>query len=744
MISSHITQQFLIPDIDCASCVNHIEGDVRKMKGVHHIMVNFATQRAEIMFDPAVISTEEIIGQIKKTGYTAKLLDEKQNEHAMRGHVMPDGAMMSGEDHSAHVSAENEEEIIAKGNKVGFGILMSSIIIALSFFIDVPNEMYIMMAATFFILLYTGKEYYLRGIPPFLKQGRPNMDTLVALGVTTAFLYSGYLTLFTSSHEEYFLDAAVIATFIMLGRYLEAKAKGRASSAIKKLLELSAKVAHKISGKNKILDIPIGQVKKGDILLVKPGEKTPVDGVIIDGDATIDESMVTGESIPVDKEKGSTVIGSTINGNTTFRMKAEKVGKETMLAQIIKLVEQAQISKAPIQKLVDVISSYFVWVVILISISTFAGWYWYTGQFSLAVIPTVAVLIIACPCALGLATPISIVVGSGKGASLGILIKKAESLEKVHKITTICFDKTGTITKGHPEVQVFKTIEKKKEKAVLEIAYALESQSEHPLAQSIVDFCKKKKIKTMDVTNFKAVTGQGVIGKIKSKSYYLGSSRFLKTKKIQLKAIEKIIEELHQKGQTVLLVSDEKEVLGYFGVQDGLKETSKQAIELLHKRGIKTVMMTGDHEQVAENIAKKVGIDEVMAEVTPQQKTAKITELQKRGEVVAMVGDGINDSPALAKSDIGIAMGTGTDVAIESGDIVLVKGDLMKAVEAISLSEATLRNIKQNLFWAFVYNLVGIPVAALGLLNPIFSAGAMAFSSISVVLNALRLRNFKV
>lgn len=740
----HVTKMFSIPGMDCASCVNHIERDVSKLKGVHHIAVNFATNKAEIMFDPDIISIAEIVGQIKKTGYKATLIENSSSmPHDMHsGHIMPDGSAMSGEDHSAHAAMENETEIRSKAQKVIYGLIMSAIVVVLTFFADVPREQWVMLIATATILLYTGREYYVRGIPSFLRRGRPNMDTLVALGVTAAFLYSTY-NVVKGIHEDYFMDSAIIATFIMLGRYLEAKAKGRAGAAIKKLLELSAKVAHVITGKNSTKDVPIDQVEKGDLLLVKPGEKIPVDGMITEGTATIDESMVTGESIPIDKKKGDAIIGATINGNTTFHMRAEKVGKETMLAQMVKLVEQAQMSKAPIQRLVDIISSYFVWAVIVIAIGTFVGWYWYAGEIPAAIIATVAVLIIACPCALGLATPISIVVGSGKGASLGILMKHAESLEKVHRITTICFDKTGTITKGHPEVQSFDITGKVSTKAVLEIAQALESQSEHPLARSILDYCFGKKVKKVSVTNFKAVTGKGVSGKIGKKAYYLGSSSYLKSLKIDLKPVQKLLDQLHAKGQTILLVSDQKQVLGYFGVQDGVKESSRRAIALLKARGIRTLMMTGDHQEVAKSIAEEVGIDEVLAQVTPQQKTAKIAALQKKGEFVAMVGDGINDSPALAKADVGIAMGTGTDIAIESGDIVLVKGDLLKAVEAISLSEATLRNIKQNLFWAFIYNVVGIPIAALGMLNPIFSALAMALSSVSVVLNALRLNRFR-
>jgi len=583
----HTTKKFLIPDMDCASCVNHIEKDLLALKGVHHVSVNLANYKAEVMYDPDLVSNSDIVEQVKKTGYKATLIgDDKRGEkhkmdkehgsHKMpKGHMMPDGTMMSGEDHSAHAGAETATEIKSKRNKVLFGALMSAILIFLDFFYDIPNEGFIMLLIALFVLFYTGKEFFVRGFPSLFR-GRPGMDTLVSMGAGAAFVYSSYLVLFTSSNEGYFMDAAIIVTFIMFGRYLEAKAKGRASEAIKKLLELSAKVAHKVVGKNKTEDIPIDQVEKGDELLVKPGEKIPVDGVIISGEATIDESMVTGESIPVDKSANDLVIGATVNGNTVITIKATKVGKETLLAQMIKLVEEAQMSKAPIQKLVDVISAYFVWGVLLIAIITFSAWYWYVGDISQAIIFTVAVLIIACPCALGLATPISIVVGSGKGASLGILIKKAESLEKVHKITVICFDKTGTITKGHPEVQTYKVIEGQTKSEILEIAQALEQHSEHPLAKSILDYCQQNKVKSLEANNFKAVTGLGVTATLKKKKYFLGSVTYIKSLKISLGSIIKEVDALHADGQTVLLVSDEKKVLAYFGVQEGRDQNSQQ------------------------------------------------------------------------------------------------------------------------------------------------------------------------
>ncbi len=715
-----------IHGMSCASCVMHIENDLKKKKGVKVASVNFATESAKIRYNPKEITEKEIIKTIKQTGYDASLPEKH----------------MPKMDHSMHAKAESKSHIQQRRNLLIFSAFLSTIILLLTFVFEVDQGPIIMLILALLIILVSGREFFQKGIPALLR-GRPGMDSLVALGVGAAFTYSSYVILFTTQTQEYFMDVAIITTFILGGRYLEALAKGRASEAIKKLLQLSAKVAHKVVGK-KTEDIPVDEVQKGDHLLVKPGEKIPVGGVIIEGDATIDESMVTGESIPIDKKVGDKVIGSTINGNAVFTMRAEKVGKETMLARIIELVEQAQMTKAPIQKLADLISGYFVWGVIVIALITLFGWYAATGEFSRPLIYMVSVLIIACPCALGLATPISIVVGSGKGASMGILLKKAESLEGMHKVDAICFDKTGTITKGLPEVQKFKSFSGDK-KDNLGLALALEEKSEHPLAKSIVDFVSSKhSIPKKELNGIKAVTGKGISGKKGETKFYLGSLKYMKELKIKLDESLTYIEGLQEKGFTVLVLSNEKKVLATFAVQDGVKDSSKKAIDLLHKRGIKTVMITGDNPKVAKSIADHVGIDEVHAEVSPEEKVQVIKDLQKAGHVVAMVGDGINDSPALAQANIGIAMGTGTDIAMESGDVVIVKGDLLKAVEAMELSEATLRNIKQNLFWAFIYNSVGIPIAALGFLNPAISSFAMAFSSISVVLNALRLRRFKV
>lgn len=754
--------QFNIQGMHCASCVAHIEGDLKKKDGVKDARVNFATEQGSVEFDTSLISEDDIIRTVKKTGYTAVSIRDNTSEHEQHGthsqedlkdsenkvdHSKMNHSKMNhggGEDHSAHATTEGDVQIKKRLQKVFVAGILSVIILVLSFAIKIENGHFIMMLLSIGVL-YAGREFFKVGFPSLFR-GRPDMNTLIALGVTAAFIYSSYTTLFVPKPDEYFMDVGIITTFILLGRYLEARAKGKASEAIKKLLQLSAKVAHKVVGDNKTQDIPVDQVQKGDLLLVKPGEKIPVDGEITKGSATIDESMVTGESIPVDKSERDQVIGATINGNQSFTMKAQKVGSETVLAHIVKLVQEAQMSRAPIQKLVDQVSRYFVWIVIGISIATFVGWLSFSAGLATALIYTVAVLIIACPCALGLATPISIVVGTGRGASLGILIKNAEALEKMHKITAIAFDKTGTITKGNPEVQEWVSLSENAE-TLLSAALSLESQSEHPLARSVVDWFVKEKssLKSIELTNVNAVTGKGIEGKKEKTVFRVGSVRFLKEQGVAVSEDHhKKVENYAQKGHTVIGFSQNEMFVGFFAVQDGLKESSIEAIKTLHSRGIKTIMLTGDNESVAKEIAGQVGIDEVQAEVMPEDKVSIIKELQEKGEFVAMVGDGINDSPALAQANVGIAMGTGTDVAMEASDVVLVKGDLMKATEAIGLSEATLRNIKQNLFWAFIYNTVGIPIAALGFLNPAFSAAAMAFSSISVVLNALRLRRIDI
>lgn len=729
--------QLTIKGMNCASCVNHIETDLNKLQGVKSAVVNFAMEQASVDYDENLLTEKDIIDTVKKAGYEAKNAEAMSTNHSHKGHDMHDHKMTS-HDHSAHAAAESDKAVKARLIKFIVSASLSVLILVFSFVIKIPSGHFVMLLLALGVI-YAGREFFKVGIPSLLR-GRPDMDTLVALGISAAFLYSAYNVLFTDNTAEYFMDVGIISTFILFGRYLEARAKGKASEAIKKLLQMSAKVAHRLSNDGTIEDVSIDKLKSGDRLLVKPGEKIPVDGVIVEGSSTIDESMVTGESIPVDKNIKDKVIGATINTNKAFTMEATKVGKDTMLSHIIKMVQDAQMTKAPIQKLVDKVSNYFVWAVIIMALMTFTGWFALSGEAGRALIYMVAVLVVACPCALGLATPISIVVGSGRGASAGILIKNSEVLEKVHKVSAIVFDKTGTLTKGQPEVvDIYGGNE------ILPLAYSLEINSEHPLAQVVIKKAEADKVKADKVENFEAIAGRGIKAKINGQKYLLGNYALLKDNDLILTEKEKEnIKAAESKGQTILMLADNNKYLGYIAVADKLKDSSKEAIKVLKRRNIKTIMLTGDNSLTAESIAKEVGIDEFYARLMPKDKVDKIKELQKQGEFVAMTGDGINDAPALAQADVGIAMGTGTDIAAEAGQLVLVKGDLLKAAEAIHLSEATLKNIKQNLFWAFIYNTIGIPIAAFGFLDPGFSAAAMAFSSVSVVLNALRLKRVKL
>ena len=563
-----------------------------------------------------------------------------------------------------------------------------------------------------------------------------NMDSLISLGTVIAYV-TGFLS-FTGIVLDYSGVAAMIMAFFTTGKYVEALARGRASREIMKLLELGAKNARILKGKEEI-EIPISEVKIGDVMIIKPGEKIPTDGIVVKGESAVDESMVTGESMPVDKLKGSNVIGATINQDGILYVKASKIGKDTFLAHIIKLVEEAQGTKVPIQRLADKITSIFVPLILALAILTFANWFIFTGDLSRSLGVGIAVLVIACPCALGLATPTALMVGSGMGAKRGILIRKGEAIQTMKEVKIVVFDKTGTITKGKPEVtNIYSKI---KENYLLEIAGSLEKLSEHPIAKAIVNYANLKKY--LKVNGFKTLRGRGLEGKIGKKNVVIGNRTLMKEKKILLKDFESVINDYENQGKTTMIIAENGKVLGVIGVADAIKEDSVRAIAELNENGYKTVMITGDNETTAKAIAKQVGIKEVIANVLPEDKAKKVEELQEKG-FVAFVGDGINDAPALKQSNVGIAIGTGTDIAIEAGDIVLAKGSLEGVVQGINLSKATFRKIKQNLFWAFAYNVIAIPLAVAGLLHPVIAEIAMALSSITVVTNANLLRRSKI
>ncbi len=607
------------------------------------------------------------------------------------------------------------------------------------------------------IQFWSGESFY-EGAWKAFKRHTATMDTLVALGTSAAFFYSLFPTFFPGfflnqglSPDVYYEISAVVITLILLGRLLENRAKGQTSEAIRKLMGLQAKTARVIRNGQEI-DLPIAEVVEGDVILVRPGEKIPVDGEIIDGSSTIDEAMVTGESLPVKKQPGDEVIGATINKTGSFKFRATRVGKDTFLAQIVKLVQQAQGSKAPIQRLADQVTGWFVPAVIAIAIATFVIWYNIMGNVTMALITTVGVLIIACPCALGLATPTSIMVGTGKGAENGILIKGAESLEMGHKLQTIVLDKTGTITQGKPTVTDFVTVNgtaNNNELNLLRLAASVERNSEHPLAEAVVNYAQSQGVELTDTQDFEANAGSGVQGYVSNQWVQIGTHRWMNELGIDTSALQEHWDRLEYLGKTVIWIAVNSKVQGIMGIADAVKPSSVNAIRALQKMGLEVVMLTGDNRRTAEVIAREVGIKRVFAEVRPDQKAETVEKLQSEGKIVAMVGDGINDAPALAQADVGMAIGTGTDVAIAASDITLISGDLQGIVTAIQLSRATIRNIRQNLFFAFIYNVAGIPIAAgilfpiFGwLLSPIIAGAAMAFSSVSVVTNALRLRNF--
>ncbi|MBN1066079.1 heavy metal translocating P-type ATPase [Clostridium botulinum] len=736
------TYNLKVEGMTCSACANRVERVTKKIGGVQESNVNFATEKLTIVIDEDVTGYSDIKTAVEKAGYKLEKEDKAKED---KKESNPAKELLNRFIISVILTVPLL--IISMGHMVGMHL--PSIIDPM---INPLNFALIQIALTLPVML-VGYKFYKVGIKNLFKLS-PNMDSLISIGTLAAFLYGIFaIVKINQGNSEYamhlyFESAAVILTLITLGKYLEAVSKGKTSQAIKALMGLAPKSATVIRNGIESI-IPIEEVVAGDIVLVKPGEKLPVDGEVIEGGTSIDESMLTGESIPVEKEIGSNVIGASINKTGFIKYKATKVGKDTALAQIVKLVEEAQGSKAPIAKLADVISAYFVPIVIGLAIIAAVAWIVAGESMIFALTIFISVLVIACPCALGLATPTAIMVGTGKGAENGVLIKGGEALETTYKLNTIVFDKTGTITEGKPKVTDI-LVNNITENEILSLAASAEKGSEHPLGEAIVKEAEDRKLQLKEINKFNAIPGHGIEVLIDEKNIFLGNKKLMQEKNVDISSLDAQSERLSNEGKTPMYISINSELKGIIAVADTVKENSKEAIEMLHSMGIKVAMITGDNKNTANAIAKQVGIDIVLAEVLPEDKANEVAKLQKDGDKVGMVGDGINDAPALAKADIGIAIGSGTDVAIESADIVLMKSDLMDVPTAIKLSKATIRNIKENLAWAFGYNILGIPVA-MGilhifggpLLNPMIAAGAMSFSSVSVLLNALRLRNFK-
>lgn len=735
-----------IQGMTCASCVNKVQKALSSLKGVTQASVNFATERASVEYIPGEVTIGDLKKAVEEAGY--QVLEVKEEDIVEKERVA------------------READLLKLKMKLITGAVLLAPILVLMYGAPLLERWFGLSRQTNFFLqfllatpvqFWAGQQFYV-GFWKAAKHKTSDMNTLIAIGTSAAYLYSLIITFFPHLFmvkgmmiDVYFDTSAAIIVLILLGRFLEARARGKTSEAIKKLIGLQPKIARVIRNGNEI-DIPVEQVMTGDLVIVRPGEKIPVDGVVREGYSSVDESMVTGESLPAEKKVGDTVIGATINKTGIFKFETTKVGKDTVLAQIIRLVQEAQGSKPPIARMVDVIASYFVPVVISIAILTFIIWYFFGPHPALtyAFLNFVSVLIIACPCALGLATPTSVMVGTGKGAENGILIRGAEALETAHQLNTIVLDKTGTLTRGEPSVTDIVESGEWKKKEILTLAASAERGSEHPLGEAIVRRAKEENLNLPDPKDFQAIPGLGIEATIDSKKILLGNLKLMEERKVRLNGLLAKAEDLSNEGKTPMFLATGEEAMGIIAVADTLKENSKAAVDFLHRMGLEVAMITGDNQRTAKAIARQIGIDRVLAEVLPAMKAEEVKRLQSEGKKVAMVGDGINDAPALAQADVGIAIGTGTDVAMESSDITLIGGDLRGIVTAIALSKATIRNIKQNLFWAFAYNTILIPVAAgvlfpfFGiLLYPIFAAGAMAFSSVTVVSNALRLRKFK-
>ena len=733
--------QLSIGGINCPSCLLGVEKTLKRADGVLDAITNFDTESAIVTYDSSIISPQEVIKQIEKLGYTAKeIASDEEPEDA-------------GPGAQAEVN-EIKTRLIAAAS-----LTIPVLILSMIMNVMPPSPLvYIELILTSIILFWAGWRIF-KSAWGSVKNRTSDMNVLIATGTFAAFVYSAAATFFPELFKSfgvephvYYETAAVIITLILIGRLLEARAKSHTSDAIKKMLGLQARTARVVRNGQE-MDLPVEDLHVGDIVIVRPGERIAVDGIVREGASAVDESMITGESVPVEKQVGDEVIGATINKTGGFTFEAVKVGKDTTLYQIIRMVRQAQASKAPIQKLADLVAGYFVPVVICIAIATFVIWYIFgpLPSISFAILNFVAVLIIACPCALGLATPTAVAVGTGRGAESGILIRNAEALEVAGKLTTVVLDKTGTITKGEPALTDIRVTGDFSESEVLAIAASCEKGSEHPIGQAIVKGALERNLELTFPANFEAFPGGGIHASIDSKIVLIGTAKLMSANNINISALESAAQELQSNGKTAIFVAVNNTIAGTIGVADTVKPTSKAAVNRLKGLGLDIIMITGDNLQTAQAVAKEVGIESVMAEVLPGEKAAKIKSLQQAGKVVAMVGDGINDAPALAQADLGIAIGTGTDVAIESANITLISGELSGVVTAIELSRATLRNIKENLFFAFIYNILGIPIAAgvlypaTGwLLNPMIASAAMAASSLSVVSNALRLRRFRI
>jgi Cu+-exporting ATPase len=768
------SKTYKIKGMHCASCASVIEKTFKKTEGVESAEANYGTESVKVTFDESKVTPENLSKKIEPFGYS--LIVEDHSMHDMSAKEMG----MSPDEHAAHLGLnQSKKEKLAEVADMKTKVISVIPLAIISIFVmgwdilaqyhAVPQMSY--MISEFFhhllpimatyTLFVVGKPYLL-GFYRFLRYGKASMDTLIGIGTVAAFIYSFIITAFEQNLAPYinvthtYYDVTIVViTFIALGKYLEALSKIKTGDAIEKLLNLQAKTALVIR-EGKEIEMSVNEVKHGDLIIVKPGAKIPVDGVITEGTSYIDESMVTGEPMPAQKKIGDTVVAGTINTSGSFTFKATKVGSETLLAQIIKMVEEAQGSKAPIQALADKISAIFVPIVLVIAFLSLILWLaigtshlGFSQALSDGLVSFVGVLVIACPCALGLATPTAIIVGVGKGAKEGILIKDAATLEKLHKVNTVVVDKTGTITKGKPTLVDIQNLSDLKDDELVSILASLEKKSEHPIAHAILNYAQEKNIFVSDISNFEGIQGKGLKGSINSIEYFVGNTRLIEDLKLSFDT--KKLDQFTSQGKTPVILATKEKVLGFVMVADEVKAESVEAVKNLHALGIKVVMLTGDDEKAAKYIGSLVGIDDVMAHVLPADKLAKIKELQSQGAIVAMAGDGVNDAPALAQDDVGIAMGTGTDVAIESAGITLLGGDISKLVKAIKLSKITMRGIKQNLFWAFFYNVVGIPLAAglffpiFGwLLNPVFAGLAMAFSSVSVVGNSLRIKGMKL